>query len=107
MGNNNNDLMFPPLDELTSDEELEGTGGFRFIEKVLNGSKYIFHDDDTGHFYRTLRGARNYLSSDRIRHPKNVNHRFSYISGGRWRKKTADEMEESFDGLVDLLTEGE
>lgn len=72
---------------------------FRFIEKVLNGSKHIFLCSDTGQFYRTLNGARNRLKSDMIRKPKNINHRYSYVSGGKWRKKTADEMmQESMKG---------
>tara|TARA_R110000737_G_scaffold304781_1_gene312184 strand:- start:2847 stop:3068 length:222 start_codon:yes stop_codon:yes gene_type:complete len=57
------------------------------FEKVKNGSKSIFFSDDTGHFYRTLSGAKRCLVSDRINQPKKLNNRWHYLGNGKWKKE--------------------
>ena len=44
----------------------------RIFERVVNGSKVLWFDQELGRFYRTLSGAKNYLKSAQFDNPKKV-----------------------------------
>tara|TARA_R110000824_G_scaffold215598_1_gene402105 strand:- start:70 stop:303 length:234 start_codon:yes stop_codon:yes gene_type:complete len=64
----------------------------RIFERVVNGSKVLWFDQEIGRFYRTLSGAKNCLKSAQFDNPKKVGKKFIPLGNGIWRQQTIAEM---------------